>query len=286
MPTRLGGYRKTDYSKIRHWAELLEVQAAIATPAVDWEHQVQPDEEAEKRERELPDESIIQTYPRALGLRYLRTRGITYPTPLLLNLRYDNFQQRVLFPCYDRYDVFMGFTGRSVMSERTYSKQNPKVRDYFGLDKRTLFLRLRGKQKGIKLISEGLVDYGNLVHCGYRNAHAILGTALTPEKLDILISEGDPVYFFMDNDMAGWEALYGIPKKEGEGYEHENAWAYQLYKEIPVWIVPYPSNLGEGATDPGIMTKENLQKCIERAWLFTGKAPFDDTGNPTMRPPN
>lgn len=281
MPDRLGGYRNTDYSKLRHWAELTEIQSSVNRPVVDWETKHDQHEHTKDR-RPLPNASIIDTYPRALGSPYLNSRGLVFPTPLLLNLRYDNFQHRVLFPCFDRYDRFSGFTGRSVLAEHTYSRANPKVRDYFGLDKRTLFLRLRGQQEGKKLVSEGLLDFGKLVHYGYRNAHAILGTALTPEKIDILITEGDPVYFFMDNDIAGWEALFGIPKDDGEGFNHDNAWAYQLYREIPVWIVPYPVPLGKG--DPGALTKNAIDECIKRAWLFTGQAPFDDQGNPTLMP--
>lgn len=282
MPERLGGYRKVDYSKLRHWAELTELQSSVNRPVVDWETKNATEDNDTRKRKELPNASVIETYPRTLGLSYLRGRGLVYPTPLLLNLRYDNFQHRVLFPCFDRYDRFSGFTGRSVLGEETYSKANPKVRDYFGLDKRTLFLRLRDQQDGKKIVSEGLLDYGKLVQHGYRNAHAILGTALTPEKIDILITEGDPVYFFMDNDMAGWEALFGIPDKDGDGYNYDNAWAYTLYREIPVWIVPYPVPLGNG--DPGALPAETVHKCIKRAWLFTGEAPFDDNGNPTLMP--
>lgn len=285
MPTRLGGYRKEDYSKLHHWAEMAELQATIAAPVVDWERQV-TEHDQERVGRELPHETIIDTYPRAMGLPYLSQRGVTHPAPLLLNLRYDSFQHRILFPCYDRYDQFNGFTGRSVMADRTYSKQNPKVRDYYGLDKRTLFLRLRGQQTGRKLITEGLIDYAMGVQYGFRNTHAILGTALTPEKIDILISEGDPVYFFMDNDLAGWQALFGVPNDEGDGYETHNAWAFQLYREIPVWIVPYPTPLNTGNLDPGMMSRKSFNNSVKRAWLFTGEAPLDAGGNPHMMPPD
>lgn len=282
MPTKLGSYRKIDYSKLRHWAELYEVQASITKPVVDWESQEEQDDE-QRAVKSLPPPTIIDTFPRALGVEYLKGRGITWPTPLLLNLRFDNFQHRILFPCYDRADRFSGFTGRSIRPDTTYSKQNPKVRDYFGLDKRQLFLRLPGEQPGKKVISEGLIDYAMLVQSGYKNAHAILGTAMTPEKRDILIAEGDPVYFFMDNDLAGWQALFGLPDAEAEdGWNRSGAWAYQLYQEIPVWIVPYPNKLGSG--DPGSMDKKQIDAAIKRAWLFTGRAPLDPAGEPTFIP--
>lgn len=285
LPTKLGSYRKKDYGKLRHWAEMHELQSSIGKPVTDWEMQ-EEDGNHDANERELPDPSSINAYPRALGVQYLLRRGITWPTPLLLNLRFDGYQRRILFPCFDRWDRFSGFTGRSVRPASTYSKDNPKVRDYFGLDKRQLFLRLPGQQSGKKIITEGLVDFAKGVQFGYKNSHAILGTALTPEKIDILISEGDPCYFFMDNDLAGWQALFGVPKKDDENnYDTDQAWAYQLYKELPVWIVPYPKPFEQGAADPGSMSKEQFEASIKRAWLFTGRPPIDAYGNPHMMLP-
>ncbi len=288
MPSKLGGYRKEDYSKLRNWAELVEVNAGISIPATDWEEATPDEKEEAAKEKSRPSPSSLQEYPRALGLRYLHERGLKYPTPLKLDLRYDDYQKRVLFPCYDKLDRFAGFTGRSIRPAHTYDRYNPKVRDYFGLDKRKLFLRLPAnnalRRSGKKIICEGLVDYAKLVQAGYANAHAILGTALTPEKLDILISEGDPVYFFMDNDMAGWTSLFGVPDKEDGEFDRDNAWAYQLYKELAVWIVPYPSPFTSKNLDPGSLPEKTLHGCIERAWLFTGEAPMDDMGTPNLLP--
>lgn len=118
-----------------------------------------------------------------------------------------------------------------------------------------------------------------MVQAGYTNTRAILGTSLTPEKLDILIDAGEPVYFFMDNDVAGWTALFGNPDEDGN-LETENAWAFQLYTEIAVWIVPYPRSFD--GTDPGSIPEERLKKHLDRAWLFTGKAPYDAAGNRTF----
>lgn len=286
MPTKLGAYRKKDYSELRHWAELHELQSSISKPVTDWEDQEVNTDNGIQATRQLPNATVIETYPRALGVPYLRERGIQWPTPLLLDLRFDNYQHRVLFPCYDRHDRFSGFTGRSVLDESHYSKANPKVRDYYGLDKRQLFLRLPGRQHGKKIVCEGLIDYAKLVQCRYLNTHAILGTALTPEKIDILISEGDPVYFFMDNDIAGWTALFGVRNEEGDGWNRDNAWAYKLYRELPVWIIPYPGNFTRKGSDPGSLTKKTIDECIKRAWIFTGKPPMDDLGVPNMMLPS
>lgn len=284
LPTKLGGYRKKDYRKLRHWAEMAELQASIAKPTVDWEDDRTSEARTDGKQTDtkLPDPALVREYPTAMGIPYLRERGLSFPTPLKLNLRYDDYQHRVLFPCYDRFDRFRGFTGRSVLPADALSKRNPKVRDYYGLNKRELFLGLPGSPKGKKLLSEGLIDYAKSIQYGYNAARAILGTSLTPEKIDILISEGDPVYFFMDNDLAGWQALFGVFDEEGE-LNTENSWVYNLYKELPVWIVPYPTPLD--GTDPGSLSREEFNKCVDSAWLFMGKPPMDDLDQPHLMLP-
>jgi hypothetical protein len=284
LPTRLGGYRKEDYSKLRAWAEGAEFSASISKPIPKWEDAdpVAIDHNAYGGLAQTVRGSVGD-FPLALSVAYLRKRGLSYVDIMRLNLRYDAWQQRVLFPVYDSNDMFRGFTGRSTMRVNTWTKQNPKVRDYYGLNKREVFLKLPGKQDGIKLIGEGLFDFATFVRFGYRNARAILGTALTPEKIAILIDEAEPAYFFMDNDLAGWQALFGVFKPDGD-LETENAWAFRLYKEIPVWIVPYEEPLtGE---DPGSITDPaRVEKLIRNAWLFTGKAPLDRSGSPSTQRP-
>lgn len=287
LPGKLGGYRKIDYSKLRLWAESTELQAGLFKPVPSWEDAdpVAIDyNEKHGSDVARPDPSAINNYPYATGSRYLQSRGIGYFDVLQLGIRYDSYQRRVLFPVYDPHDNFCGFTGRSTMPGNNDTKgRNPKVRDYYGLNKREVFLGLPGKRDGKKIIHEGLFDYAIAVKHGYHNARAILGTSLTPEKVQILIDEGDPVYFFMDNDLAGWQALFGTFDTD-ENLHTENAWAFALYTQIPVWIVPYRTNLtGE---DPGSMLdKAEYDKRISRAWLFTGKAPTISPGKPSMLHP-
>lgn len=285
LPTRLGGYRKVDYSKLRAWAESVEFSASISKPLPKWEEAdpVAIDYNI-KHSADTEVRGHVDNFPRALGLSYLRKRGLTFQDILRLDLRYDADHKRVLFPVYDHNDKFRGFTGRSIMDLKKWTKEIPKVKDYYGLNKREVFLHLKGKHEGIKLIGEGLFDFATFVRHGYLNSRAILGTALTPEKVALLIDEAEPVYFFMDNDLAGWQALFGVFKPDGE-LDTDNAWAFQLYREVPVWIVPYRTDLtGE---DPGsIMDKKAFDRMIRNAWLFTGKAPLDNAGAPSTRRPN
>ncbi len=279
LPTRLGGYRKADYSKIRKWAEMAEFSASMNRPLPKWED-ADPVAIDHNESSERHVEGTVHSFPLALESRYLRKRGLSYIDIVRMNIRYDHYRQRVLFPVYDNSDVFRGFTGRSILNRKTWTKEIPKVKDYYGLNKRELFLKLLGKHDGIKLVGEGLFDFATFVRFGYLNSRAILGTALTDEKISILVDEAEPVYFFMDNDLAGWQALFGNIDKDGE-LETLNAWAFRLYREIPVWIVPYKTRLtGE---DPGsISSKEELDRMVRSAWLFTGEAPFDRAGVPTL----
>ena len=287
LPSKIGGYRKLDYAKLRMWAESVEMQATLFKPVPKWEDAdpVTIDySEKHATDVQAPDygEAAAQ-YPLAIGSAYLRDRGLSLFDITRIGIRYDAYQRRVLFPVFNPTGDFRGFTGRSTRSLDKWTKEIPKVKDYYGLNKREVFLGLRGPQTGKKIIHEGLFDFAMAVHHGYHNARAILGTALTPEKLDILIQEGEPVYFFMDNDLAGWQSLFGT-FDDDENLNTDNAWAFRLYKEIAVWIVPYRTNLtGE---DPGsIRDKAEYDEMLKRAWLFTGKAPTAGPGQPsTLRP--
>ena len=284
MATRLGGYRGVDYSKQRRLAEAIEVKATAERPVPDWEDIAPVDEQHHATERKIPSPFDRLVYNRLLRHSYLTRRGLHYPTPYQLDLRYDGRDKRILFPCYDTKHRFRGFTGRSIMPADAYSKRYPKVKDYYGLDKRTLFLGMADPPtRGPNLICEGLLDYAMLVQHGFPRTRAILGTSLTDEKLDILVAEQQPVYFFMDNDQAGWNALFGIWEvdKNGEEFHNtDNAWAYQLYKEVPVWIVPYRKHMA--GEDPGSLSRAEVHKAVELAWLFTGEAPYRGKRTPTL----
>jgi hypothetical protein len=286
MATRLGGYRKVDYSQARMWAESVEFKQALGRPVPDWEDIQDDDDSSVHSSDALPHPSVVHSYPIAVGNEYLRDRGLHFPTPYRLGIRFDPFQRRVLFPVYDPQNRFRGFTGRSIKQRDKWPKNDPKVRDYYGLNKRKVFLGVPPYSKlsspSPNIIVEGLFDYARLVQAGYHKTRAILGTSLTDEKIDILIQEGEPVHFFMDNDNAGWTALFGTFDADGN-LETENAWAFQLYKEIPVWIVPYPVPLM--GQDPGSIAPEKLKNYIKRAWLFTGRAPLTEIGTRTFSAP-
>jgi hypothetical protein len=268
------------------WAEAVEFKQSIARPVPDWEDIVDDETDTTYGTVAALDTGRQLAYPGSLGLPYLRERGIIYPTHYRLGIRFDPYDQRVLFPVYDHYGQFRGFTGRSIQSRDTWPSSYPKVKDYLGLNKREVFLGVPPYSYLLtdtpNIIVEGLFDYALLVQAGYPRTRAILGTSLTEEKIEILIAAGEPVYFFMDNDDAGWAALFGTVNPDGD-LETENAWAYRLYKEIPVWIVPYPQPFN--GKDPGSIPANKIKNYLKRAWLFTGKPPMSEIGTRHLLPP-
>jgi hypothetical protein len=282
LPSKLGGYRKKDYSKLRLWAELAEQETRKSVPLPAWDDVAVAIDYTDAAKPTQINGSV-DDYPYALGNKYLADRGIGFLDIFRMGIRFDSYRNRVLFPVYDNSDQFCGFTGRAAENRKTWTKEHPKVRDYFGLPKRKVFLRLPSNRKGPRIIVEGLFDYARLVCFGYTNTHAILGTSPTPEKIDILLEEGEHVYFLLDNDKAGWQALFGIPdpSKDGE-YNTADAWAFKLFREIPVSIIPYENDLD--GLDPGsIRDPAIIKNMLDRAWLFNGKVPLNEYDEPTYR---
>lgn len=275
IAAKLGRLRGKDYSEHQHWAEMTELQSKLGRPLRDWDEAI---DEAltPAATAPIPDQDALQEYPHAVGLPYLRKRGFNWLDVLKLDLRYDPYQKRVLFPIYDEDGLFRGFSGRSILPEATYDKRNPKIRDYFGLPKRELLLFHRDFPRTIKenhgffgrqLFVEGLFGFGAAYQTGFINANATLGTACTPQKIKIIIERRQPAYFLFDNDKAGEDAVLGNLNEETGEIDESNAWAPQLYNDIPVWIgqwgdTPY-------GKDPRDVSPETIISAIENAKLYT-----------------
>lgn len=280
LANKLGHLRKLDYSAQAKWIELAELKMVTSRPMREWDD-VWEDELSDLVENFVPDQMAQYAYPYAYGIKYLRKRGIGWQHIAKLGIRYDSWQKRVLFPVYDEAGTFMGFTGRSVMRESQLTKKNPKVRDYLGLNKKKLFLfspKARSKPKGVPLydrliIVEGLFDYALLTAYGFTNVMCNMGTALTLEKVAILRAKGEPVFFFFDNDKAGYDAVHGNEDNETGEIDTSLSWAHQLYTQIPVWVIGYPDHVE--AKDPGSMNKVDVLSCMKQAKLYNGKTEKD-----------
>lgn len=275
IAAKLGRLRGKDYSEQAHWAEMTELQTKLGKPLRDWDEAYE-DAALANGKSFIPDQDARLEYPHAVGLPYLRERGVSWLDVVRFDLRFDPHQRRVLFPIYDDNGLFRGFSGRSIMDADRLDKKNPKIRDYFGLPKRELFLFHRNFPRTIRedhgffgrqVFVEGLFGELATYQAGFINANATLGTAATPEKIRTIIERRQPAYFLFDNDKAGQDAVLGNLDEETGEEDKSNAWAENLYKEIPVWIgqwhdTPY-------GADPRDVSPDTIIKAIKTARLYT-----------------
>lgn len=208
-------------------------------------------------------EEIAIVYEQATGngiaLRYLLSRGISEQTAREVRLRYDfddgHGVQRVLFDVRDRSNRLFGFTGRAISRD-----VEPRVRDYYGLDKRLLLLGENyctgsaGDDRGHLgerpvVIVEGPFDWLKVRQAGY-DGLAVMHSGLTPEQARTVRRIGRPIVLMYDNDEAGQKG--------------KDIAAAALRRHVPVSVAPYP----RGATDPGSMPTWQLDRSIRRAKLW------------------
>ncbi len=123
---------------------------------------------------------------------------------------YDRFRGRVMFPIRDRRGRVIAFGGR-VLGDGTpkylNSPETPvfhKGRELYGLYEARQALRELPRL----LVVEGYMDVVALAQFGIRYAVATLGTAVTPEHLDLLYRATDEVVFCFDGDRAGRDAAW------------------------------------------------------------------------------
>ncbi|MDA7746287.1 DNA primase [Psychromonas sp.] len=126
---------------------------------------------------------------------------------------YDRFRDRLMFPIHDRRGRVIGFGGR-VFDDTTpkylNSPETPifhKSKELYGLYQTKQF------EKEIKriLVVEGYMDVVALGQYGINYAVASLGTATTPDHIQLLFRQTSEVICCFDGDNAGrtaaWRAL-------------------------------------------------------------------------------
>lgn len=240
------------------------------------------DEETEgTKDQGINEGAAFRRYPFAWWIaparRYLRYRGISIRTATKLNLRWDKRDKRVLFPVTGKSGCIVGFTGRAI-GKRT----NPRVKDYFGLRKRNYLLggynagdrsqhdgRSNFRESyghpthGGTIVVEGLFDYANACEQRIRNVVALLGSELTYEKAQLIEEYDMPIYWFLDNDDAGEQFLWGKLDEHGE-HEYDTGALHRFYGILPQFLVEYP----EGRNDPGELTQEEWLHMYATAELY------------------
>ncbi|MEA2478830.1 MAG: primase [Thermoleophilaceae bacterium] len=124
---------------------------------------------------------------------------------------YDRFRSRIMFPLADPRGRVLGFGARRLGEDAAGPKylntsENElyhKGRQLFGIDR----ARAAAAKAGRVIAVEGYTDVLALHQAGVREAVAIMGTAVTPEQLAELGRAATEVFFALDADSAGQEAM-------------------------------------------------------------------------------
>ncbi len=210
----------------------------------------------------IDKEKYFDLYDSAEGHPYLAERGIADEAVRRMELLHDpgdsRGDERIMFPVYGLDGLLYGFSGRAVRPTVV-----PKVKDYYGLPKRSLLLgaHLVNPSSQYVILVEGLFDYAKLVTYGF-SALAFMGSYLTEAQAEIVKEIGKPVYFFHDDDPPGLDA---------RDRARELLWRY-----LPLMKVRYPSDptvetAGGGfrpPKDPAELSEKQVKKMINNSRLL------------------
>lgn len=120
---------------------------------------------------------------------------------------YDAFSNKVMFPVIDLRGNVVAFGGRVLdNSKPKYINTSDtlvykKSRELFALN------LAKNGNNGKLILCEGYMDVIALHSAGFTNAVAGLGTALTPEQVNLISRYAEEVYLCYDSDEAGQKAV-------------------------------------------------------------------------------
>ena len=123
--------------------------------------------------------------------------------------RYDRFRNRLIFPIRDARGRCIGFGGRVIRSEDQPKYLNSPETPYYRKSQ-----VLYGLYEGLETIRqsrelifvEGYLDVIRMHQCGFTQAVATCGTALTLEHLQLIRRHANSVILLFDGDTAGQKA--------------------------------------------------------------------------------
>jgi DNA primase len=128
---------------------------------------------------------------------------------------YDRFRNRITFPIRDQRGRVLGFGARALMADAKPKYLNSpegelyrKSHTLYGID------RARGPIAKARraIVVEGYTDVLALHQAGVEEAVAIMGTAITPEQIQMLAGLTETVVLALDADRAGAEAMVRAQK--------------------------------------------------------------------------
>ncbi|MFZ1984412.1 MAG: DNA primase [Desulfatitalea sp.] len=136
---------------------------------------------------------------------------------------YDRFRDRVIFPIMNLSQQVIGFGGRVMSDELPKYLNSPETAIYnksrclYGIHKANRPARASGKV----YVVEGYFDVLAMHLYGLENTVATLGTALTPDHVQLLkgmVGSSGQVYLVFDSDQAGIKAAQRSVRVFEEGF--------------------------------------------------------------------
>ena len=125
--------------------------------------------------------------------------------------RYDKFRARIIFPIQDPRGRPIAFGGRTLEPEGKPKYLNSPETELFHKGKQLYGLH-QARQSGGRLerilVVEGYMDVVALAQHGITEVVATLGTATTPEHVELLFRNAPEVVFCFDGDKAGQRAAW------------------------------------------------------------------------------
>ncbi|MGI9020487.1 MAG: DNA primase [Solirubrobacterales bacterium] len=123
---------------------------------------------------------------------------------------YDRFRSRIIFPIRDPRGRVQGFGARAMTPDQKPKYLNSPEGELYRKS-RTLYAIERARpaiaKAGRAVVVEGYTDVIAAHAAGIGETVAVMGTAITPEQVQLLAAHADEVVLAMDADAAGREAM-------------------------------------------------------------------------------
>lgn len=133
---------------------------------------------------------------------YIQKRGLTLDTINELQVGYDRFQERVMFPIFDDDDNLINFVGRTI-----HEDVEPKYLIYEEVDRNTFMygehLLPVDEKIPYLVVYEGLLETAYSHQIGIPYCVSLLGAFITKKHVERMLRYTDTIVLFLDNDRAG-----------------------------------------------------------------------------------
>lgn len=241
------------------WIDNLEWRQAVIKLA-KWNDIPIPND---KNQREFKkNDALTFKYKKALHknldvLEYLYDRGLDDNDIDNFSLGYDNYNNRIVFPLFDKYKNIIGFNKRITEpnTKKEVKYKNSATSEIFNKSLYLYGIHNLDDSCNEMRITEGSMDVILATKYGVKNVVATLGTSFTEQHAKAIYKSGKVPVLIFDGDSAGEKGLY----KALSYFE-----ALGVYCKIVK--LPFKKDLADMAND----LKFNLEKYIKDNSLTAG----------------